>query len=74
MNAKRPKWFKSFLVKYRRSVIFALVLGLAASGCAALLMFTSGYLISATAIRVRKACSTLSRTSHQPRLGSQDHL
>ncbi len=50
MNAKRPKWFKSFLVKYRRSVIFALVLGLAASGCAALLMFTSGYLISATAI------------------------
>ena len=50
MNAKRPKWFKSFLVKYRRSVVFALALGLAASGCAALLMFTSGYLISATAI------------------------
>ena len=50
MNAKRPAWFKSFLVKYRRSVIFALALGLAASGCAALLMFTSGYLISATAI------------------------
>ena len=50
MNAKRPSWLKSFLVKYRRSVIFALALGLAASGCAALLMFTSGYLISATAI------------------------
>lgn len=50
MNAKRPAWVKSFLVKYRRSVIFALALGLAASGCAALLMFTSGYLISATAI------------------------
>ena len=50
MSAKRPAWFKSFLVKYRRSVVFALALGLAASGCAALLMFTSGYLISATAI------------------------
>ncbi len=50
MSAKRPSWLKSFLVKYRRSVIFALALGLMASGCAALLMFTSGYLISATAI------------------------
>ena len=50
MNTKRPAWLKSFLTKYRRSVVFALALGLAASGCAALLMFTSGYLISATAI------------------------
>lgn len=49
MNAKRPAWFKAFLSRYKRSVVFALVFGLAASGCAALLMFTSGYLISATA-------------------------
>ena len=47
---RRPAWFKSFLSRYKRSVVFALALGLVASGCAALLMFTSGYLISATAM------------------------
>ena len=45
-----PPWFKDFLVRYKRSVVVALLLGLLASGCAALLMFTSGYLISATAL------------------------
>ena len=50
MSAKRPAWFKAFLSRYKRSVVFALIFGLAASGCAALLMFTAGYLISATAV------------------------
>ena len=44
-----PNWFKRFLVRYKRSVIVALLLGLLSAGCSALLMFTSGYLISATA-------------------------
>ena len=48
-QVSRPAWFKAFVSKYRRSVALALALGLAASGFAALLMFTSGYLISATA-------------------------
>lgn len=49
-NMKLPAWFSAFLARYKRSVIVALVLGLVASGCAAFLMFTSGYLISATAL------------------------
>ena len=44
-----PAWLGEFLSRYKRSVAVALVLGLVASGCAALLMFTSGYLISGTA-------------------------
>ena len=51
MMRKRPQnWLLSFLARYKRSVAIALGLGLLASGCAALLMFTSGYLISATAV------------------------
>ena len=49
-SAKRPSWLSSFIRKYAREVAEALGLGLVASGCAALLMFTSGYLISATAL------------------------
>lgn len=45
-----PAWFKDFLARYKRAVALALALGLLASACAALLMFTSGYLISATAL------------------------
>ena len=45
----RFAWLRAFLSAYKRSVAIALALGLVASGCAALLMFTSGYLISATA-------------------------
>ena len=44
-----PEWFTRYLSRYKRSVVVALALGIAAFGCAALLMFTSGYLISATA-------------------------
>ena len=41
---------KSFITRYRRDVAAALGLGFLTSACAALLMFTSGYLISKTAI------------------------
>lgn len=41
-SAKRPSWLSSFIRKYAREVAEALGLGLVASGCAALLMFTSG--------------------------------
>ena len=51
MSAGKPRnWFMSFLARYKRSVAIALCLGFLASGCATLLMFTSGYLISATAV------------------------
>ena len=45
-----PDWFKGYLTRYKRAVAMAIAFGFAASACAALLMFTSGYLISATAI------------------------
>ncbi len=45
-----PRWFSQFLARHKRSVAIAMLLGILASGCAALLMFTSGYLISATAL------------------------
>jgi len=45
-----PTWFKGYLSRYRRDVVVAIALGFAAMACAALLMFASGYLISATAI------------------------
>ena len=45
-----PPWFREFLARYKRAVAVAIGLGLVASGGAALLMFTSGYLVSATAL------------------------
>ena len=45
-----PGWFKGYLSRYKRDVAAAVALGFVASACAALLMFTSGYLISATAL------------------------
>ena len=50
MSKRLPPWFKAFLTRYKRAVALALALGLLSSGCSALLMFTSGYLISATAL------------------------
>ncbi len=47
--SSRFTWLRNFLSSYRRPFVVALVLGLIASGFSALLMFTSGYLISATA-------------------------
>jgi len=44
-----PTWFKDYLVRYKRNVVAAIALGFAALASSALLMFTSGYLISATA-------------------------
>ena len=44
-----PSWFSRFILRYKRPVAVALLLGLAALASSALLMFTSGYLISATA-------------------------
>ena len=44
-----PRWFSQFIGRYKRSVVVALALGLVASGFSALLMFASGFLISATA-------------------------
>ncbi len=44
-----PSWLSELVARYKKSVAIALTLGLLASGCAALLMFTAGYLISATA-------------------------
>lgn len=43
-------WLVSLVKPYRKQIAFSLALGVTATGCAALLMFTSGYLISATAI------------------------
>ena len=45
-----PSWLKGHVSNYRIQVFAALALGLVASGFAALLMFTAGYLISATAL------------------------
>ena len=50
MMRRWPGWVCSHLSRYKRQVALALALGLAASACATLLMFTSGYLISATAL------------------------
>jgi len=47
--SSRFTWLRNFLSSYRRPFVVALALGLIASGFSALLMFTSGYLISATA-------------------------
>ena len=47
--SSRFTWLRNFLSSYCRPFVAALVLGLIASGFSALLMFTSGYLISATA-------------------------
>lgn len=48
---KQPqdRWVRPYFTKYRKPLALALVLGLATFACSALLMFTSGYLISATA-------------------------
>ena len=50
MKGKLPGWVRGYLARYKRQVATALALGLLASACSALLMFTSGYLISATAL------------------------
>lgn len=47
----RDRWVRPYLTKYRKPLALALVLGLATFACSALLMFTSGYLISGTAER-----------------------
>ena len=48
---KRDRWVRPYFAKYRKPLAAALALGLAAFACSALLMFTSGYLISGTAER-----------------------
>ncbi|MGI6535877.1 MAG: thiol reductant ABC exporter subunit CydC [Eggerthellaceae bacterium] len=45
----RDRWVRPYFAKYRKPLALALVLGLATFACSALLMFTSGYLISGTA-------------------------
>lgn len=45
-----PSWVRAYLAKYRGQVALALALGLFAAACSALLMFVSGYLMSATAV------------------------
>lgn len=47
----RDRWVRPYFAKYRKPLELALVLGFAAFACSALLMFTSGYLISGTAER-----------------------
>lgn len=49
-NAKAPTWLSDYVLHYKRWVIVAVALGFASAGCSVLLMFTSGYLISATAM------------------------
>lgn len=49
MNS-RNSWLRGFLSSYRKPVVTALALGLIAAAFSAMLMFTSGYLISATAL------------------------
>lgn len=44
-----PPWLRSLVQPFRRQAALALLLGLIAYGCAALLMFASGFLISKTA-------------------------
>ena len=46
---KPPAWLAGYVTRYKRWVFMAVLLGSIAAGCSALLMFTSGYLISATA-------------------------
>lgn len=46
---RTPEWLRRLTASCKDRIAIALALGLVASGCAALLMFTSGYLISATA-------------------------
>lgn len=58
-NNRWPSWLKRYLADYRRDALVALLLGLVASGCAALLMFTSGYLISATALETTTLFSVM---------------
>ncbi|MGI6590546.1 MAG: thiol reductant ABC exporter subunit CydC [Eggerthellaceae bacterium] len=48
---QRDRWVRPYFAKYRKPLALALVLGLAAFACSSMLMFTSGYLISATAER-----------------------
>lgn len=48
---RRDRWVRPYFAKYRKPLAAALALGLAAFACSALLMFTSGYLISGTAER-----------------------
>lgn len=45
----RSRWLLAFAGSYRRSIVLALAFGFVSAGCGALLMFTSGFLISATA-------------------------
>ncbi len=49
MKLWRATWLVKVTKRYRAQMLLALVLGLATYGCAVLLMFTSGYLISKTA-------------------------
>lgn len=50
LDSKRPTWLSDYVLHYKRWVIVAVALGFASAGCSVLLMFTSGYLISATAM------------------------
>lgn len=49
MRISLPPWLRSLAGRFRRQAATALLLGLVAYGCAALLMFTAGYLIAKTA-------------------------
>ena len=49
-QSRSPEWFKGYVARYKGAVAKALGLGFVTGACAALLMFTSGYLISATAV------------------------
>lgn len=44
-----PTWVRGLLTRYRKHAVAAFVLGLVGAGCATLLMFDAGYLISRTA-------------------------
>lgn len=49
MTRLLPPWLRSLTGRFSRQIALALLLGLTAYGCAALLMFASGFLISKTA-------------------------
>ena len=49
MRRLLPPWLRSLAGRFSRQIALALLLGLAAYGCAALLMFAAGFLISKTA-------------------------
>ena len=47
---RRDAWVKPFFFRYRKALALALFLGLLTFGFASALMFTSGYLVSASAV------------------------